>query len=239
LNRNAGNKNPVVNRTLPANTALEAANTNTAEPTFAGTPNELSRIPTDANIVVFTFDAGSGDTSIKAILESLRTHDLIGSFFLTGRWVEQYPADVKAVSNDGHEIYNHTYSHPHLPVMTAADIQAELERTDQLIRDLTNKSTKPYFRPPYGDRNQQVLESAAAAGYQSIYWTVDALDWKESEGVTADQVRERVLSRLAPGAIYLFHVGDSITGAILDGLISEIEARGYVVMSLGQALAQE
>lgn len=122
----------------------------------------------------------------------------------------------------GHEVFNHTYSHPHLTQLSDAQIRSELLRAEQIIRGLTGKTTRPFFRPPYGERNSRVLGVAGKEGYQAVMWTVDALDWKESQGVTATQVKQRVLSSLKPGAIYLFHVGDNLSGQVLDQLISDL-----------------
>ena len=97
-------------------------------------------------------------------------------------------------------------------------------------------SSRPYFRAPYGARDLQVLKVAANNGYQSVYWSVDALDWKETQGETANQVKARILSSVAPGVIYLMHVGDTITGTILDEVFTTIESRGYKIVSLTQGL---
>jgi peptidoglycan/xylan/chitin deacetylase (PgdA/CDA1 family) len=75
-----------------------------------------------------------------------------------------------------------------------------------------------------------VLDVAWSQGFRSVYWTVDALDWKE--GVTAGEVSDRILNNLNPGTIYLMHVGDTITGQILDEMLSAIQSRGYEITSL-------
>ena len=77
---------------------------------------------------------------------------------------------------------------------------------------------------------------ALRAGFQSVYWTTDALDWKESQGITASDVKSRIFSNLAPGAIYLMHLGDTLTGAVLDEVLTEIEARGYSIVSLTEGI---
>lgn len=222
------------------NPAIPSTNLNASlDKPQAVSANEISRIQTDGKIVVFTFDAGSGDSSLEQILAALAEYDIQATFFVTGNWAEQYPFGVREMVDQGHEVFNHTFTHPHLPGLLSAEIKSELDRTDAFIKDLTGKSTKPYFRVPYGDRNAFVLETAAQAGYQSVYWTVDALDWKESEGVTAAQVKQRVLDNLKPGAVVLMHVGDAITGSIVDSLFSEIESTGFMIRSLGQALHLE
>lgn len=186
----------------------------------------------DANEVIFSFDGGSGAESGEAILSTLKKHGAIGTFFLTGKFAEGNPELVKKIAGEGHEIWNHTYSHRDLTTLSDAEIQSELARADDAIRAVTGKSTKPYFRAPYGARNERVLAVAKEAGYRSVYWTTDVLDWKESEGFTAEQAKARIFANLEPGALYLMHLGDGITGAILDEVLTEIETMGYFLVSL-------
>lgn len=204
--------------------------------TYTVTSKEISKINTTENVVVFTFDGGSGTQSLDGILSILTKYSLKGTFFLTGKWAETNINDVKRINNAGHEIFNHTYSHPDLATISDAKIQDEFTKTENIISAITGKSTKPFFRPPYGSRNLHIRESAASLGYQDVYWTIDALDWKESTGTTAEIVKSRILNNLAPGNIYLMHIGDNLTGLVLEDVILEIQSRGYSIMSLYTAL---
>jgi peptidoglycan/xylan/chitin deacetylase (PgdA/CDA1 family) len=186
--------------------------------------------------VIFTFDGGSKDISSRKILKVLEKHNMKTTFFLTGDFVLTYPEVVREMKNAGHEIYNHTENHPYLTQATDREILLELDGMDRALRGTIGQSSKPYFRPPYGDRNDRVLKIAYGAGYQSVGWTVDALDWQESEGRTGDEVRSIILNSLAPGNIYLLHLGDNISGNILEGLIGEINSRGYNIVSLKRGL---
>lgn len=186
--------------------------------------------------VIFTFDAGAGTQSVTKILEVLKKYNIKATFFLTGKWAEENPEFVKLISQSRHEIFNHTYSHPHLTQVSDGTIIDEFRKTDELIQSLTGKSTKPYFRPPFGERNSYVLDLAATQGYRSVYWTVDALDWKESEGYTQDQVKERIFSNLNPGTMFLMHVGDNITGNILEEVILRLRSQGYTIVSLTEGI---
>jgi len=203
---------------------------------FASTPAEISWGNRNKKQVIFTFDGGSGIQSAQTILDTLEKHSVKGTFFLTGAWANKNQALTRQISQKSHEIFNHTYNHPRLTDISDTQIASEFKDTDDLIRNLTGKSTKPYFRPPYGARNPHVLDIAASQGYQSVYWTVDALDWKESSGETAEQVKNRILQKLQPGVIYLMHIGDNITGQILDSVFQQIEAQGYSIVSLSQGL---
>lgn len=186
--------------------------------------------------VVFTFDGGSGAQSAEAILATLKKYHVTGTFFVTGKFAEQNPELIKKIASAGHEVFNHTYNHPNLTSLSDAEIANELTRTEKIVSDLTGESTKPFYRPPNGDRDARVREAAAALGYRTVYWTVDALDWKESEGYTAEQTKARILDNLQPGTIYLMHIGDNITGQILDDIFAEIIAKGYSIVPLSEGI---
>jgi len=212
-----------------------------AQPVFLGfkgkVPPEISIGDASKKQVIFTFDCGGSTQSADAILKALARHHLIGTFFMTGLFARKYPDIVKRIAAEGHEIFNHTDTHPHLTEIPDWQIKKELAALDLALMKLTGKSAQPYFRAPYGDRDQRVLAAAAQAGYQSVYWTDDALDWEQPTGMTAGKVHDRILAHLKPGAIYLMHMGDSITGKILDQVFNEIETKGYKVVSLTQGLA--
>jgi peptidoglycan/xylan/chitin deacetylase (PgdA/CDA1 family) len=221
----------------PSATLSPATPKPTPSPTptgFTQTPAEISKVKTTDKRVVFTFDAGAGNQSADKILAVLAKHKVKGTYFVTGKWVEQNTNATKQIATAGHEIFNHTYSHPYLTKVTESVIVTEFQKTEDIIRNATGKTSKPYFRPPYGDRNAQVLNIAAKKGYQSVYWTTDALDWQPE--MTNEKVKARILNSLTPGAIYLMHIGDTITGDILDEVFTEIKARGYTIMSLTEGL---
>lgn len=196
---------------------------------------EIVRGDTSKKQVIFTFDGGSGVQSVDKVLGVLKKHKVKGTFFLTGLFVEKNPEVVKKIIDQGGEIFNHTYDHYHLPLLSHEEMVAELDEMN-LTLEKFSISSKPYFRAPYGDVDNRVRESAYKAGYESVYWTVDAGDWKESEGETSEQVKEKIISNIAPGTIYLMHLGDNITGKILDEIFSEIKAKGYNIVSLTEGI---
>lgn len=223
--------------------------TNTAVPTSIPTdfPSEISRGNTGKKQVIFTFDAGSGTQSAQDILDIAAAHGLTLSFFLTGKWAEQNPGLTQTIANAGHEIYNHTYSHPRLPDIGNNQITEELNKTSNIISNLTGKSSKPYFRLPYGyhggtgDSNR-VLSLAWSLGYRSVLWSCDALDWWDTsvpyngQTVNDEFVKNRIYSNLKNGALYLMHVGDNITGNILNEVFTKIENDGYKIVPLSEGL---
>ena len=197
---------------------------------------EITRGDTSKKQVIFTFDGGSGVNSAQTILDVLNKHHVKGTFFLTGLFVKEYPEIVKKILAGGNEIFNHTYDHVSLTTLGDREIVQELEGMSHVFHYVTGGDARPFFRPPSGDRDTRVLQAAAMSGYRSVFWTVDALDWQEENGVTAHEVKERIYSTLAPGNIYLMHIGDNITGGILDEIFREVESRGYKIVSLTQGL---
>lgn len=224
LNKNSQSEAAIVNDAMKEIVALDDAQ------------SEIVHGDRSRKQVIFTFDGGSGAESGEGILSALKKHGITGTFFLTGKFAEENPELVKKIAREGHEIWNHTYSHRDLTALSDEEIKNELVRADVAIQNLTGKSTKPYFRAPYGARDGRVLKAAAEAGYTSVYWTTDVLDWKESEGMTATAAETRIFENLQPGTMYLMHIGDTITGTILDEVFSEIKSRGYAIMSLTQGI---
>lgn len=216
--------------TLPKTTEQEIT---TSTPPFQ-IKGEISRGNPNKKQIIFTFDGGAGMNSGPKILEIAKKHNVKVTFFVTGKFIEKYPKATKQIALDGHEIFNHTYSHPYLTKISDEQIIEEFAKTEKIINDLTDKSTKPYFRPPYGDRNKHVIDFAASLGYQSVYWTLDALDWMPDK--TAEFVKTRIESNLKNGAIILMHTGDDITGQILDEVFTYIENQGYKIVSLTEGI---
>lgn len=202
----------------------------------AASEQEIIRGNTSKKQLIFTFDGGAGATSSEQILVALAKHRVKGTFFLTGKFVDAHPDLVRRMIADGHEIFSHTYDHPHLTQLPDEKIASEFQKMEQSLEIAGGISPKPFFRAPYGDRDARVRDVAFKAGYESVYWTVDARDWQEPKGETADDVRSRILDNAAPGSIYLMHLGDSITGAILDDVFTQLEGRGYKLVSLTQGL---
>jgi peptidoglycan/xylan/chitin deacetylase (PgdA/CDA1 family) len=186
------------------------------------------------NRIALTFDAGGDPDHAAQLLAALREAGIRSSFFVTGDFCRRHPDIVRAIAADGHPIHNHSWSHPDLRTLSGDAIRAELQKTDARVIELTGRTTRPYFRPPYGERDTRVLREAAAAGFQSVYWTLDSLD-AYGEEKTADAVVRRVLRppagaanplRFLDGAIILMHVGKRGTADAIPRLAAELRAQG-------------
>lgn len=219
--------------TQPAEAPAPAPTADTAAPSPGQAAQVISRGDQDRRVVALTFDAGA-DTGFAAdILDTLAAERVPASFGITGAWAEANPHLVSRMARESHQIINHTWSHSSFTGLSAtpavrsrADRIDELERTDALVRDLTGRSTRPWFRPPFGDFDDSVNADVAAAGYRyNVLWTVDSLGWR---GLSAADITARCLDRAVPGAILLFHVGSqSQDAAALSGIVSALRAAGY------------
>ena len=194
---------------------------------------EVRRGNSTRQMIALTFDAGSDAGYTTQILQMLSDEGVKASFSLTGEWSQAHPDLVQAIAAGGHLILNHSYDHPSFtglstgagPLSTQQRID-ELDRADTVIRSITGKTTKPYFRPPYADFDGSVLCNIYADGYYYlVMWTVDTMGWN---GASADEIVQTSLSRAKPGAIYIMHVGSqSQDAAALPRVIDGLRAQGY------------
>lgn len=195
---------------------------------------EIDQGTTSRPQIALTFDAGGPATPTTQILDILAKYHLHVTWFVTGQWALDNPDLVQLVHADGHEIGNHTMTHPDLTTLPDAQVCEELNQADQVISNITGQTTRPYFRPPYGARNAHVRTLAANLGYRTVYWTIDTIDWRED--ATPESITERVMNNLGNGVIVLMHAGSTVEAQTLDGLIAKIEQRGYQIVTLTQLL---
>jgi peptidoglycan/xylan/chitin deacetylase (PgdA/CDA1 family) len=196
--------------------------------------DEVSRGDPSGDMLALTFDAGGVAGPAGAILDTLRQYDLRLTFFLSGQWVENYPALAQQVAADGHELANHSYYHPDLTRLSNAQIIWELDYTDGVIQANLGRGTRPWFRPPFGARNQRVLDVARELGFRSVFWTIDSGDWRKE--ATAAGVLRRVLGNVGPGDIVVHHVAAPQTATALPAIIEGIQSRGMRIVTVSELL---
>lgn len=162
----------------------------------------------DPGQMALTFDDGPNDPHTMHLLDVLARHNAKATFFLIGRYVRQRPEIARAVLAAGHEIGNHTYSHPNLALVSGRRLRQELGDCRKALEDaLGTKST--LFRPPFGGRRPSVLRTARGMGLSPIMWSVTGYDWsaKSADAIVA-KVARQVESRSRPQAeLVLLHDG--------------------------------
>lgn len=193
-------------------------------------------------VVALTFDGGADVGYTAQILDTLTANGIAASFGITGEFAQQNADVVRRMAHEGHQVINHTYDHSsftgrstgHAP-LTSDQRRAQLDEADAAISAVTGVTTKPWFRPPYGDYDTSVNADAFAVGYTyNVMWTVDSLGWR---GLSTQQIVDCCLARAQAGAIYLFHVGSvSQDAAALQGIIDGLRAGGYGFVTVAALL---
>ncbi len=215
----------------------------TPPPSAGGSAQVIRAGNISRNTVAFTFDAGSDAGYTVLILDVLRDNGITSSFGMTGAWADQYPDLLRRIVNEGHTLINHSYDHPSFTgasgngiPLTQAERWDQLDRTEQIVQELSGATTLPYFRPPFGAYDQSVNDDVGARGYSyNVMWTVDSRGWM---GYSAPEITQRCLDNASAGAIYVFHVGSaSQDGPALQSLIDGLEAAGYSIGDMNAVLA--
>ena len=207
-----------------------------ATPALAATSQIIYQGSTSNKVVALTFDDGSDGYNIQSILNTLSANNIKATFFLTGQGAENHPQAIKNIVSAGHDIGNHSYNHPDFTTVATTEMTNQLTRTETIITNLTSKSTKPFFRAPFGSYNSTVLQTVGNAGYTYTFqWTIDSLDWT---GNSATDIYNRVINNIVPGAIVLMHTGYGANGttAALPNIINQLRAMGYSFVTLSQLM---
>src|SRR5688572_30827562 len=143
----------------------------------------------DGKAVVLSFDDGPGLVSaLDSILQTLRENEIKAEFYVLGEEVRQYPEATRKIVEQGHDIQNHSWSHPNLATATEQEVRRELERTQDIIEEVTGvRPTK--IRPPYGaggfrrSLDQELIKVAQELSLAIVTWDIDTEDWKAPQGL--------------------------------------------------------
>jgi len=183
-----------------------------------------------------------------AIVGWLDAHDVHATVFMTGAMADNQHTDagrqVLALVDAHPERFtlgNHSYTHRDFRSLTAAEIRDELRRTEASIKAYCAQDPKPFFRPPNGGYDADVLTAVGPAGYgYTVTWDIDTIDWRpiknDPPGPSADQIVAKVLDNAQGGSIVLMHLGGYETFAALPRLVEGLESAGYVLVTLDEML---
>lgn len=152
--------------------------------------------------------------------------------FMTAEFVEQNPELVVQMGRDGHEFGNHSATHPDMTRLSDEEIVSQLDRLEKAVYTLTGRSTRPWFRPPYGAHDDRVAQVVAEQGYYTVMWTADSADWRED--VAPATVAGRLLKYAAPGAVLIEHLGSPQSAQVLPGVLAQLKERGLSFGTLSE-----
>lgn len=186
-------------------------------------------------MIALTFDDGYKYT--MEILEKLEQYDVRATFFLTGDWIEQAPTICRKVSEAGHEIGNHGFSHSDMTKQSQSDALEEINRMQKLIRETAGKECV-LFRFPYGMCNEDLVKLVKKQGLNAIQWSISSQDWS---GIDARTICRNVLKneKLTKGAIVLLHTTHYETVKAVDQLIPALKAKGYQLVTVSDLLYEK
>ncbi|MBF1033639.1 MAG: polysaccharide deacetylase family protein, partial [Candidatus Nanosynbacter sp.] len=196
------------------------------EPTPA--PAAPTPAPTTGNkVIALTFDDGPGPYTAH-LLDILDQYGAKATFFLIGSKVSGQASVVRSIQARGHQLGNHSWSHPELPKLSVDQIAGEIDRTNEAIRQATG--VKPsILRPPYGAVNGVVLEQLRLRNMSSILWSVDTRDWADRNNQI---VCSRAVAGARPGAVILMHDIHQTSVNAVPCILSSLKQQGYSFVTI-------
>ncbi len=192
-------------------------------------------VKTEEKKVAISFDCAWGVDYTDKLLSAMEDEQVKCTFFTVEFWAKKYPDYLKKISQYGHEIGTHSATHPHMTKLNKESIVRELSTSKSIIEQTTGKTVE-LFRPPYGEYNDLLIQTASELGLYTIQWDVDSLDWKD---LSAKEIADRVLSRVKNGSIVLFHNQGLHTAEALPTIIKGLKEKGYTFVPIGQLIYRD
>jgi len=209
--------------------------TATPPPPSATTPAlSYSAVHVDGPYIAMTFDDGPSEKLTPELLDILAQYDIHATFFVIGKNAAEHPEILQRAVREGHEIGNHSWSHPAFAKMSDEKVRAELQKTDDTIRAALG-GRPVLMRPPYGSitaRQKKLIN--AEFGYRTILWDVDPLDWKRPGPAI---VTHRIVTETRPGSIILSHDIHPGTIKAMPATFDQLQAKGFKFVTVSELIA--
>ncbi|CAG9607400.1 hypothetical protein NEOCIP111885_01091 [Pseudoneobacillus rhizosphaerae] len=197
-------------------------------------PAPIYRGHPDKPMVGFVINVAWGNEYLSNMLETLKKHNIHVTFFLEGRWVQKNPDLAQMIVAAGHEIGNHSFSHPDMKILSSPRTREELIQTNKVIKATTGIIPK-WFAPPSGSYRDETVGIAAELNMGTIMWSVDTIDWQKP---TVETLLNRVLGKVHNGALILMHPTDS-TSKSLDYLINKLKTKNLQIGTVSEVLDEK
>ena len=192
-------------------------------------------VRTEENKVALTFDAAWGSDKTEKILDLLDAYGVKATFFLVGFWIEENPELTQEIASRGHCIGNHSKDHPHMPTLGPEKAEEQIESVNTALEELTG-SRPVFFRPPFGDYDNELISLLEKKGMIGIQWSVDSLDWK---GLSGGEIAERILSRVQKGSIILCHNNSDHILEALPMILLGLKNKGLISVPMDELVMTE
>ncbi|MDU4695264.1 MAG: polysaccharide deacetylase family protein [Paenibacillus sp.] len=198
----------------------------------------IYQVNTQQKHVALTFDDWGSDKTVTRILDILAEHQVSATFFLRAKGVETNPNLARAMVEGGHDVANHSYSHPVVTSLTPAELQEDLVKAHQVITEAIQQQPVMLFRPPTGVVDDERAKAIAAAGYPDIaLYDVTTLDWDSSN--SANDIVNGVMKQAQPGSVILLHMLDDIhTIEALPRVIQGLKDKGYTFVKMADLIQE-
>ena len=185
--------------------------------------------------LALTINCAWNADDIDIILKTLEENQVKITFFIVGDWIDKYPEAVKKIADAGHEIGNHSNTHPHVNNLSSEENTKEILECSQKVEAITKQKTVLY-RAPYGEYNNTVIRAAKSASHLPIQWNLDTLDYT---GLTGEEMWNRLNGKLKNGSIILCHNGTKHTADSLGMIIKNIKQAGYKIVPVSELIYQD
>jgi peptidoglycan/xylan/chitin deacetylase (PgdA/CDA1 family) len=202
--------------------------------TGASKPATWFSVNVDGPYIAMTFDDGPSPETTPRLLDILKQRNIKATFFMIGQNAERNPTIVKRILAEGHEIGNHSWTHPQLSKLSDDRVTEEINKTQNAIKDASGY-TPVLMRPPYGAitaRQKDWVEKQF--GLSVIIWSVDPFDWKRPG---ASVIEQRILAGARPGAIVLSHDIHKQTVDAMPATLDALAAKGFKFVTVSQLIA--
>ena len=195
----------------------------------------IYNVQKDEKVVSLTFDAAWGNEDTQQLIDTFEEYGVKATFFVVGEWVDKYPESVKALHDAGHEVMNHSNDHAHFNSLSAEQIKRNVNDCNDKVEAVTG--VRPIlFRPPYGEYNDNVVQSLTDIGMYTIQWDVDSLDWKD---LSAQEIKTRVMNGVKNGSIVLFHNAAKNTPEALPLILRALQEQGYSAVPVSELIYKD
>ncbi len=189
-------------------------------------------------VVYLTFDAGYENGNVERILDTMKSEDVKGAFFILGNIIKKDPELVKRMADEGHTVCNHTNRHIDMTtVKSPEEFKAETEALEDIYRECTGREMSKYYRPPEGRFNESSMRYANELGYKTIFWSFAYADWDNNKQMSAEAAKRKIMDNIHNGAVILLHPTSKTNADILGDIIRELKAQGFRFGTLDELCA--
>jgi probable sporulation protein (polysaccharide deacetylase family) len=197
-------------------------------------PSPIYKGHPDKPMVTFIINVAWGNEYLSEMLATLKKHNISVSFFLEGNWVKKNPDLAKMIVSSGHEVGNHSYSHPDMKQLTASRAREQMVKTNEIIEAATGEKCV-WFAPPSGSYRDETIKVADELKMMTVMWTVDTVDWKKP---SPDVLINRVMTKIDNGSMVLMHPTES-TAKSLNRLITQIKQKDLKIGTVSELMSEE